>query len=138
MIREFKLKDIDAIAEELSTRICHPIVLFDGSMGMGKTTLINALCKQLDSIDPVSSPTFSLVNEYKTKEGKSIFHFDCYRLESLWLWPHVASRMSIWCALRSNLGCMPFVLYYKNIIFYPAHLIYGIKKPPLNKGGFYS
>jgi hypothetical protein len=33
---------------------------------------------------------------------------------------------------------MPFVLYYKNIIFYPAHLIYGIKKPPLNKGGFYS
>ena len=82
MIREFKLKDIDAIAEELSTRICHPIVLFDGSMGMGKTTLINALCKQLDSIDPVSSPTFSLVNEYKTKEGKSIFHFDCYRLES--------------------------------------------------------
>ena len=82
MIREFKLKDIDAIAEELSTRICHPIILFDGSMGMGKTTLINALCKQLDSIDPVSSPTFSLVNEYKTKEGKSIFHFDCYRLES--------------------------------------------------------
>ena len=64
MIREFKLKDIDAIAEELSTRICHPIVLFDGSMGMGKTTLINALCKQLDSIDPVSNlPTCKMVFE---------------------------------------------------------------------------
>ena len=82
MIRVFKLNDVDALAKELSTRISHPIILFVGSMGMGKTTLIKALCKQLNVIDTVSSPTFSLINEYKTKDGKSIYHFDCYRLES--------------------------------------------------------
>jgi tRNA threonylcarbamoyladenosine biosynthesis protein TsaE len=82
MIRVFKLNDVDALAKELSIRISHPIVLFDGSMGMGKTTLIKALCKQLYVIDTVSSPTFSLINEYKTKDDKSIYHFDCYRLET--------------------------------------------------------
>ena len=82
MIREFKLKDVNALAKKLSTLISHPIVLFVGSMGMGKTTLIKALCKQLNVIDTVSSPTFSLINEYKTKDGKSIYHFDCYRLET--------------------------------------------------------
>jgi tRNA threonylcarbamoyladenosine biosynthesis protein TsaE len=82
MIRVFKLNDVDALAKELSTRISHPIVLFDGSMGMGKTTLIKALCKQLNVVDTVSSPTFSLINEYKTKDDKSIYHFDCYRLET--------------------------------------------------------
>ena len=82
MIREFQLNDVDARAKELSTLICHSIILFDGSMGMGKTTLIKALCKQLNVIDTVSSPTFSLINEYKTKDGKSIYHFDCYRLET--------------------------------------------------------
>lgn len=82
MIREFKLNYVDALAKELSTLISHSIILFDGSMGMGKTTLIKALCKQLNVIDTVSSPTFSLINEYKTKDGKSIYHFDCYRLET--------------------------------------------------------
>lgn len=82
MIRVFKLNDVDALAKELSTQISHPIVLFDGSMGMGKTTLIIALCKQLNVIDTVSSPTFSLINEYKSKDDKSIYHFDCYRLET--------------------------------------------------------
>ena len=82
MIRVFKLNDVDSLAKELSTRISHPIVLFDGSMGMGKTTLIKALCKQLNVVDTVSSPTFSLINEYKTKDDKSIYHFDCYRLET--------------------------------------------------------
>ena len=82
MIREFKINDIDTLAKELSTLISHSIILFDGSMGMGKTTLIKALCNRLNVIDTVSSPTFSLINEYKTKDGKSIYHFDCYRLET--------------------------------------------------------
>ena len=82
MIREFKLNDVDALAKELSTLIGHSIILFDGSMGIGKTTLIKALCKQLNVIDTVSSPTFSLINEYKTRDGKSMYHFDCYRLET--------------------------------------------------------
>ena len=82
MIREFKINDIDTLAKEISTLISHSIILFDGSMGMGKTTLIKALCNRLNVIDTVSSPTFSLINEYKTKGGKSIYHFDCYRLET--------------------------------------------------------
>ena len=82
MIREFKINDIDTLAKEISTLISHSIILFDGSMGMGKTTLIKALCKQLNVVDTVSSPTFSLINEYKTKDDKSIYHFDCYRLET--------------------------------------------------------
>jgi len=55
---------------------------FYGPMGAGKTTLIKELCKQLNVIDNTSSPTFSIINEYKTKEGKSIYHFDFYRLKN--------------------------------------------------------
>jgi tRNA threonylcarbamoyladenosine biosynthesis protein TsaE len=58
------------------------ICLVDGQMGAGKTTLIKAICEQLGVIDNVSSPTFSIVNEYLTHLGKSIYHFDFYRLKS--------------------------------------------------------
>jgi tRNA threonylcarbamoyladenosine biosynthesis protein TsaE len=56
---------------------------FDGEMGAGKTTLIKAVCKQLGVVDEVSSPTFSLVNEYKTTIGKTIYHFDFYRIKNI-------------------------------------------------------
>ena len=52
---------------------------FEGNLGAGKTTLIKILAKKLGIIDPISSPTFSYVNEYDHK----IFHFDCYRLRSV-------------------------------------------------------
>ena len=55
-------------------------MLFQGAMGAGKTTLIKALCQKLGVSDRVSSPTFSLVNEYQALEGK-VFHFDLYRIE---------------------------------------------------------
>ena len=57
-----------------------PIILFEGPMGAGKTTLIKELCRQLGVKDNVSSPTFSLVNEYQGTDGKLIYHFDFYRL----------------------------------------------------------
>jgi tRNA threonylcarbamoyladenosine biosynthesis protein TsaE len=57
------------------------IFAFYGSMGAGKTTIIKALCKHLGAIDIVSSPTFTLVNEYKTSGGESLFHIDFYRIK---------------------------------------------------------
>jgi len=58
------------------------IICFYGEMGVGKTTFIKEICKELEVIENVSSPTFSIVNEYKTKHDKFVFHFDFYRLET--------------------------------------------------------
>jgi tRNA threonylcarbamoyladenosine biosynthesis protein TsaE len=57
------------------------IFLFEGEMGAGKTTLIKSLCLQLGMVDNVSSPTYSIVNEYVFPEGK-IYHFDFFRIKS--------------------------------------------------------
>jgi tRNA threonylcarbamoyladenosine biosynthesis protein TsaE len=54
-----------------------------GKMGAGKTTFIQAICSSLGSSDNVTSPTFALINEYKTPDNSSIFHFDFYRIEDL-------------------------------------------------------
>jgi len=57
------------------------IFAFYGSMGAGKTTIIKAICEALGAIDIISSPTFTLVNEYKTSDGESIYHIDFYRIK---------------------------------------------------------
>jgi len=54
-----------------------------GQMGVGKTTLVKAICHHLGSSDTPTSPTFSIVNEYAIPSGPSIFHFDFYRLKKL-------------------------------------------------------
>lgn len=54
---------------------------FYGAMGAGKTTIIKAVCESLGATDIVSSPTFTLVNEYKTQNDESIFHIDFYRIK---------------------------------------------------------
>lgn len=84
---EFK-RDITALeslpsvaAELLSAFKNERLFLFDAQMGAGKTTVIKELCKQLGSIDHLSSPTYSIVNEYKTPT-RSIYHFDLYRLKN--------------------------------------------------------
>ena len=59
------------------------VIAIRGQMGAGKTTLIRHLCEALNVVDTVSSPTFSLVNEYRTAGGKTIFHFDFYRIKNL-------------------------------------------------------
>jgi len=59
------------------------IFAFYGSMGAGKTTFITALCAELGVDDVVNSPTFTIVNEYRTRTGLSVFHFDFYRIETL-------------------------------------------------------
>ena len=56
------------------------IFAFYGSMGAGKTTIIKAICKALGAVDIVSSPTFTLVNEYRTSRGEILYHIDFYRI----------------------------------------------------------
>jgi tRNA threonylcarbamoyladenosine biosynthesis protein TsaE len=52
-------------------------------MGSGKTTIIKAVCEAMGCIDTVNSPTFSIVNEYFTSNGATIYHFDFYRLKNI-------------------------------------------------------
>lgn len=77
------LKDLDRAASRfLELAAGHAVIAFSGEMGAGKTTFIQAICRHLGIKVEINSPTFSLVNEYFTPEGNSIFHFDLYRIES--------------------------------------------------------
>ncbi|MFD2514231.1 tRNA (adenosine(37)-N6)-threonylcarbamoyltransferase complex ATPase subunit type 1 TsaE [Pontibacter locisalis] len=77
------LADLPAAASVLIEEAAQePIILFEGPMGAGKTTLIKEFCRQLGVKDNVSSPTFSLVNEYEGVNGKLIYHFDFYRINT--------------------------------------------------------
>ena len=58
-------------------------VALSGDLGSGKTSLVKAICTLLDVVDDVSSPTFSLINSYLTKDGSYIHHMDLYRLKSI-------------------------------------------------------
>ena len=75
--------ELNSVAKQILAVIGESkIVLFKGEMGAGKTTLIKALCKQLNVADNVSSPTFSIVNEYHAA-NEVIYHFDFYRINNL-------------------------------------------------------
>lgn len=78
----YGLSDIDQVVNWLIKNIKTKTLLLHGSMGVGKTTLIKAIVKKIGSNDEVSSPTFSIVNEYDFKDGK-IYHFDFYRISDL-------------------------------------------------------
>ncbi|WP_456441730.1 tRNA (adenosine(37)-N6)-threonylcarbamoyltransferase complex ATPase subunit type 1 TsaE [Psychroserpens sp.] len=76
----YNITELESVSTRLLEQINSRIVLFRGNMGVGKTTLIKAIVKALGSTDDVTSPTFSIVNEYESLKGK-IFHFDMYRIE---------------------------------------------------------
>ena len=79
------LSEIDAAAEDVLRRLGgRRLVAFYAAMGAGKTTFSTALCRRLGvRADAVTSPTFSIVNEYRTAAGEAVFHFDFYRIDRL-------------------------------------------------------
>jgi tRNA threonylcarbamoyladenosine biosynthesis protein TsaE len=83
-IENFTEDQLPEVARKIITDNPHSrIIAFYGKMGVGKTTLIKAICSYLQVTDVVGSPTFSIVNQYMGKCKKSIFHFDFYRLSRL-------------------------------------------------------
>ena len=80
MTIQYNIEQVETVAKQVLEAATSKIILFEGDMGVGKTTLIKTLVDLLGSEDLVSSPTFSLVNEYKGVND-NIFHFDLYRVE---------------------------------------------------------
>lgn len=78
----FSLEELAIVAKKVLMEKPHKIILFHGVMGVGKTTLIKALAKELGVKEATSSPTFSLVNEYEADDNLLVYHFDMYRLKS--------------------------------------------------------
>ena len=79
----YSLSEIDKVVSLLKEIVAtNNIVAISGSLGAGKTTLITRLLKSLGVQGPITSPTFSYVNTYRTEDGKTIHHFDLYRVGS--------------------------------------------------------
>lgn len=76
----FSIEQLPEVAQQIIDQNPNKVILFNGEMGVGKTTLIKQLCKTLGVNDATSSPTFSLVNEYQTSDNQTVYHFDFYRL----------------------------------------------------------
>ncbi|RZS93709.1 tRNA (adenosine(37)-N6)-threonylcarbamoyltransferase complex ATPase subunit type 1 TsaE [Aquimarina brevivitae] len=76
----YSLEEVSTVAKKIIDYVPHKTLLFYGDMGTGKTTLIKEICKVLGVKEGVSSPTFSIVNEYSSDQG-AIYHFDLYRME---------------------------------------------------------
>ena len=77
------ISQLSAVALELLSLSDNRIFGLNGGLGAGKTTLVKQFCKHLKVVDSVSSPTFSLVNEYVNVDENKIFHFDLYRVDDV-------------------------------------------------------
>jgi tRNA threonylcarbamoyladenosine biosynthesis protein TsaE len=78
----YNLNELQTVVKQLLKNLNSKTILLYGDMGVGKTTLIKELVKVLGSTDEVSSPTYSIINEYELKNDK-IFHFDLYRIKNI-------------------------------------------------------
>ncbi len=119
--------DVEVVAKELISFVRQfRVVAFHGDMGVGKTTFIKALCKQMGVEDRVTSPSFALVNEYQTSNNVLIFHFDFYRLEN----PSELLDMGYEDYFYSDNICLVEWPEKASEIFPPQHLkIYMNEKP---------
>ena len=81
---KLQLTNIECVARQfVEEQNDRRVFAFYGQMGAGKTTFIAAVCKALGIEEPVNSPTFAIVNEYVADNGETVYHFDCYRLNTL-------------------------------------------------------
>lgn len=83
-----EIKSLDTIREAAKTFIAtmddRTVFAFQGSMGAGKTTFIKAICEELGVEDVINSPTFAIINEYRSETtGELIYHFDFYRINKI-------------------------------------------------------
>lgn len=87
MKKEFSIDTLDlletAAAGCLKDFSAHSIFLLSGNLGAGKTTLVQAFCRQLEVTDEVLSPTYTIINEYRRSNGGTVYHADLYRLNSM-------------------------------------------------------
>lgn len=84
MIEISSLTRLEKAAEDfIDVTRGHNKFAFYGSLGSGKTTFIKAICKKMGAIEPVSSPSFALINEYKTINGLLLYHFDLFRINTI-------------------------------------------------------
>ncbi len=84
---EIKINSLEQIHEAAQEFVAamgdHTVFAFYGQMGAGKTTFVKAVCKCLGVEDVINSPTFAIVNEYRSGSGELIYHFDFYRIKKL-------------------------------------------------------
>ena len=78
----FELNEINKVAEKLCQSGDSKVIALHGEMGAGKTTFVHAMGEVLGVKEIVSSPTFSIINEYRAKDNQTIYHIDLYRLKN--------------------------------------------------------
>ena len=80
---KFQINQLKEVSVNVKEKIKTNIVLISGEMGVGKTTLIKEVLLSMKVIENVSSPTFSIINEYITGQNKIVYHMDLYRIKNI-------------------------------------------------------
>ena len=80
---KFQINQLKEVSVDVKEKIKTNIVLISGEMGVGKTTLIKEVLLSMKVVENVSSPTFSIINEYITGQNKIVYHMDLYRIKNI-------------------------------------------------------
>ena len=119
----YKLNEIDKVSDKIISELKKTnIILFDGEIGSGKTTIIKSILEKMGVDDNITSPTFSIVNEYLLKK-ENIYHFDLYRIKSV----HELNQIGFEDYIYSNNLCLiewpKFALKY----FFSCYILINLK-----------